>query len=162
MAEHENVQPVGAVCSIDGTCSAPAPASDAERVERESAAYQEAVRGFHAVDVPAIEAMIAERRDFYLYVGRVTCRWCRRLIPVMAPVFAKRAIDVYYLDSTDSKTDEALSAFRDRYGVTWVPTVLHFDAAGTVHGLEVDLDVDDDALREALERELACGFSGTR
>lgn len=162
MAEHENVQPVGAVCSIDGTCSVPAPASDAERVERESAAYQEAVRGFHAVDVPAVEAMIAERRDFYLYVGRVTCRWCRRLIPVMVPVFAKRGVDVFYLDSTDSQTDEGLSAFRDRYGVTWVPTVLHFDAAGSVRGLEVDLDVDDDTLREALERELACGFSGAR
>ena len=148
MAEHENVQPIAAVCSIDGTCSVPAPASDEERVERESEIYREVVRGFHAVDVPAIEAMIAERRDFYLYVGRVTCRWCRRLIPVMAPVFAGRAIDVFYLDSTDSKTDEGLSAFRTRYG--------------EVRGLEVDLDVDDDALREAIERELACGFSSPR
>ena len=43
-----------------------------------------------------------------------------------------------------------------------MPTVLHFDAAGSVRGLEVDLDVDDDPLREALERELACGFSGAR
>lgn len=155
MAEHENVQPIAAVCSINGTCSVPAPASDEERVERESEIYREVVRGFHAVDVPAIEAMIAERRDFYLYVGRVTCRWCRRLIPVMAPVFEERVIDVFYLDSTDSKTDEGLSAFRTRYGVTWVPTVLHFDAAGSVRGLEVDLDVDDDTLREAIERELA-------
>ena len=32
MAEHENVQPIAAVCSIDGTCSVPAPASDEERV----------------------------------------------------------------------------------------------------------------------------------
>lgn len=162
MAEHEVGQPMGAVCSIDGTCSVPAPAPDEERVERESAAYREIVEGFHAVDVPTVEGMIAEGQDFYLYIGRVTCRWCRRLIPVMAPVFAARGTDVFYLDSTDSATDEGLSAFRERYGVTWVPTVLHFDAAGTVRGLEVDLDVDDETLRAALERELACGFSGVR
>lgn len=161
MAENTDI-PTGAVCSIDGTCSVPAADADAERLARETSAYEEAVRGFISVDVSAVEALVEQRCDFYLYVGRVTCRWCRRLIPVMAPVCAARGIEVRYLDSENSKTDEALAAFRERYGVTWVPTVLHFDSAGTVHGLEVDLDVDDEALRAACEREFDCGFSGAR
>ena len=161
MAENTDI-PTGAVCSIDGTCSVPAADADVERIARESRIYEEAVRSFIPVDVPAVEALVEQHRDFYLYVGRVTCRWCRRLIPVMAPVCAARVVEMRYLDSENSKTDEALSAFRERYGVTWVPTVLHFDDTGAVHGLEVDLDVDDETLRAALEREFGCGFSGAR
>lgn len=130
-----------------------------ERLRCELAAYDEAAAVFIAID--AAEAMAKEKagEDFYLYIGRPTCRWCRKLLPSMAEVFVRRGVDLYYLNSTDTATDETLAAFRDRHGVKTVPTVFHFAGEGDPLRLEVDLELDENDLKTALDKELAAGFA---
>lgn len=153
---------VAGACSLDGVCEltpATAASDEDERLQRELAAYDKAAAGFIGIGASEVAAKEDAGKDFYLYIGRPTCRWCRRLLPSMAQVFADRGVDLYYLDSTNTDADEALAAFRDRYGVKTVPTVFHFTGAGVPLRLEVDLELDEDDLRTALDKELAAGFA---
>ncbi len=153
---------VAGACSLDGVCEltpATTASDEDERLQRELATYDKAAAGFIGICAAEAEAKEGAGEDFYLYIGRPTCRWCRRLLPSMAQVFADRGVDLYYLDSTNTDADEALAAFRDRHGVKTVPTVFHFTGAGTPLRLEVDLELDEDDLKAALDRELAAGFA---
>lgn len=148
-------------CSIDGVCELkPATVSEEdERLQRELAAYDKAAAGFIGIDAAKAAAKEDAGEDFYLYIGRPTCRWCRKLLPSMAAVFAGQGVDLFYLDSTDTAQDEQLAAFRDRHGVKTVPTVFHFVGGGEPLWLEVDLELGEDDLKAALDKELAAGFA---
>lgn len=149
-------------CSIDGVCEltpATTISEEDERLQRELAAYDKAVAGFIGIDAAEAAAKEDAGEDFYLYIGRPTCRWCRKLLPSMAAVFAERGVDLFYLDSTDTAQDEQLAAFRDRHGVKTVPTVFHFVGDGEPLRLEVDLELDEDDLKAVLDKELATGFA---
>ncbi|MDM8300687.1 hypothetical protein [Collinsella tanakaei] len=153
---------VAGACSLDGVCEltpASATSDEDERLLRELAAYDKAAAGFIGIDAGEAAAKEDAGEDFYLYIGRPTCRWCRKLLPSMAQVFADRGVDLYYLDSTNTDADEALAAFRDRHGVKTVPTVFHFTGSSAPLRLEVDLELDEDDLRTALDKELAAGFA---
>lgn len=143
----------------DGACAISwGPAADV-RSDGPVEAYEAAVAGFIPVDALAAEKAMAAGQDVYLYIGRPTCRWCRRMIPLFAEVAGGRGVEVLYLDSTSTQDDEELAAFRDRHGVKTVPTVFHSDAAGKIDRLEVDLETDDATLRTALEEAFDTGFA---
>lgn len=93
----------------------------------EIAAYNNTVSNFTAIDVSKINAKIEKGDMFFLYIGRGTCPWCRKLVPVLNELAKEQGITIFNLDSQNTQQDANLSAFRNKYGVQYVPTVLFFN-----------------------------------
>jgi len=123
----------------DKDTSSLATSQGASTLEMELMAYSYAISTFDEVTVKEIENKIEERDAFFLYVGRATCEWCRKLAPVLSQISTERNITIYYLDSTNTESDEDIKNFRETHGVKNVPAVLEFSSNGTYAILEYDL-----------------------
>lgn len=112
-------------------------------LDLEMIGYANAVNDFIKIDALSARSMIANGEYFYLYVGRMTCQWCRKLAPSLQYASSERGIEIYYLDSSETDTDGDLSSFRDDYAIETVPAVILFDENGISTRLDINIDADD-------------------
>ncbi len=105
------------------------------------------------LSVSGVKAKQASGEDFYLYIGRVTCPWCRHIIPTFHKLAQEAKLTVYYLNSEDTDLRPDLKAFRDEHECPTVPSILHFKTDGSVYKL--DFECDSLKLEEELSREIA-------
>lgn len=108
---------------------------------------------FVPLTVSGVKAKQASGEDFFLYIGRVTCPWCRHIMPTFHKLTHEAQLTVYYLNSEDTDLRPDLKAFRDEHDCPTVPSILHFKTDGSVYKL--DFECDSDNLEEELSRELA-------
>ena len=99
-------------------------------LEMELIAYEYATQKFINATTDSVAAKIKSNESFVLYIGRETCQWCRKLVPILGRITDEKEIAIYYLDSTNSETDEELSNFREKYGIKTVPAIIKFDSNG--------------------------------
>lgn len=123
-------------------------------LELEMIGYANAVDAFIEIDTQSVREKIANGERFYLYIGRSTCQWCRKLAPSLQYASSKREVDIYYLDSTDTQTDNDLSSFRKEYAIETVPDVILFSESDAPVHLDIDITADDmnEEMESALER----------
>lgn len=116
--------------------------------------YANAVDAFIEIDTQSVREKIANGERFYLYIGRSTCQWCRKLAPSLQYASSKREVDIYYLDSTDTQTDSDLSSFRKEYAIETVPDVILFSESDAPVHLDIDITADDmnEEMESALEQ----------
>lgn len=88
---------------------------------------------FIKVDVPNLQSKIDNGEDLLLYTGRITCPYCRKLVPQLATLISNHQLypylndeKVYYLDSENTDWDSELKNFRNKYGIDTVPSVIYF------------------------------------
>lgn len=112
---------------------------DMGTLELELMAYSYAVSTFSEVTVEEIENKKRNDDEFFLYVGRATCEWCRKVAPVLSQVSEEKNVDIYYLDSTNTESNESIKNFRINHDVKTVPTILKFSGNGIYSILEYDL-----------------------
>ena len=108
-------------------------------LEIELLAYSYAVSTFHEVTAEEVEDAISNGEEFFLYVGRATCEWCRKIAPVLSQVAQEDGIEIYYLDSTNTESDLSIKTFRETYGIETVPTIMEFFSNGEYDILEYNL-----------------------
>lgn len=121
-------------------------------LELELIGYTNAIGNFTEIDTSRANEMIDSNEEFFIFIGRPTCEWCRKVAPSLQEAASSIGVEVFYLDSTDSESDELLADFRARYEVETVPAVLHFRHEGDY--VTLDVDVTSDTLRDDLRQLL--------
>lgn len=127
------------------------PQSDST-LEIELLAYSYAISTFHEVTAEEVEDAITNEDAFFLYVGRMTCEWCRKLAPVLSQVAQEEGITIYYLDSTNTESDLSIKTFRETYEIETVPTIIEFSSNGEYRILEYDLSQSRSNLAKTLRK----------
>lgn len=105
---------------------------DVMNLEMEIIAYQHSILNFTELTAEEVNEKISNDESFFLYVGRVTCQWCRRMVPKLSKIVKTYNIRMYYLDSEESDTNSVLSKFREQYGVESVPQILYFSGNSSI------------------------------
>lgn len=103
-----------------------APGSGSSLLDEEEVDYAVSTKNFIPVTIDEVNKKIEQGDTFYLYLGRETCVWCRMIAPHYQRVFDDAHLDLYYLDSTDSKENPPLQKFRDDLGLDTVPQLIAF------------------------------------
>lgn len=86
--------------------------------------YQKLVADFKTIRVTEVPNLIKNQEKTLIYIGRETCPACVEFVPILSSAVKKTNIPIYYLDSTQSKTDEDFMRFKQTYGVIQVPTLM--------------------------------------
>lgn len=125
-------------------------------LELELIGYANAIKSFSSITIDDFLVKINDKERFFLFVGRPTCEWCRKIAPALQNTFSELNVSLYYLDSTHTETNETLRNFRYSFGITEVPAVLMFEN-GAARQLEIDLMGDDiyNNVYTTVKRELA-------
>lgn len=107
--------------------------------------YNKFIEKFIKVEVNDIYELQEEGLEFFLYIGRETCPYCKEFVPKL--VEASEDSEVYYLDSIDSyeNSSQHLKDFRDCNTIENVPSFILFEGYEIKDRLEItaNLDVKD-------------------
>lgn len=101
--------------------------------------YNESIKNFTELTVEEINDKLLNEDEFFLYTGRLTCEWCRKLVPILYSVQSNCALTIYYLNSEDTDSNDALRLFREHYGIDTVPSLIYFN--GNNHYYNIDLNI---------------------
>lgn len=87
--------------------------------------YTDAVQNLTPISLTEVEKKIDQGEDFYLYTGRVTCKYCKKFAPKLGAAQKSTKTKVYYLDSK-AADQTALAAFTKNYKIETVPNLSFF------------------------------------
>lgn len=135
-------------------------AGDMEKtIEELISEYENNTKNFKEITVDEINDKINHNDEFYIYVGRVTCEWCRLFVNYLNEYSNENNIEIYYLDSTDTEVNEKIKGFREKNNIEFVPALLYYSKE---LGLQkVEFDITDEkfdkekisiAIQEVLQR----------
>ena len=113
-------------------------------LEMELIAYSHAEMNFIRLTAEEVNAKIEEEIPFFLYTGRATCQWCRKMVPVLNKVIKEDNIELFYLDSENTEVDEVLSDFRDKFGIKTVPSIIYFMGSENYYTFELNVTENDE------------------
>ncbi|MGX7111238.1 conjugal transfer protein TraF [Gemella cuniculi] len=71
----------------------------------------------------ALEKIESEEK-FILFVGRATCPFCRKFMPKLSDVIINDSLNVYFINSQDSKDSEGIDNLREEFSIKTVPGLL--------------------------------------
>lgn len=83
-----------------------------------------------------------EKDDIYIYVGRESCPWCCKLMPVLYEFLEENNFEMYYIDSTDTDISNDIKSFREKNNIEYVPSIIYLKN-DKIYMLEFDVTVDD-------------------
>ena len=115
------------------------------QLEMEILAYKHAELSFLRLTAEEVNDKIENGDHFFLYTGRITCQYCRTIVPILNKVIKDNNIELYYLDSENTKEDIILSNFRDTYGIKTVPSIIYFIGKDDYHTFELNMSEDDES-----------------
>lgn len=113
-------------------------------LEMELIAYSHAEMNFIRLTAEEVNAKIKEGIPFFLYTGRATCQWCRKMVPILNKVIKEDNIELFYLDSENTEEDEVLSDFRDKFGIKTVPSIIYFKGSENYYTFELNVTENDE------------------
>lgn len=127
-----------------------------QTLEMELIAYAHAELNFIKLDVSAINSKIENETPFFLYTGRATCQWCRKMVPILDKIIQEEGITMYYLDSEDTDINKELSSFRAEYKIDTVPSIIYFLSSNEYYSfnlniLEANLEEIENNLKSEFE-----------
>ncbi len=97
--------------------------------------YADNIDDFVEISTDDLLKKISNNEKFILYVGRDTCQWCRKLVPILNEVAADNKYTIFYLNSENTETDLAIKKFRYTYNIKNDSEIVYFDS-GTVNFIE--------------------------
>ena len=118
-------------------------------LEMELIAYRHAEMSFIRLTAEEVNAKIKEGTPFFLYTGRATCQWCRKMVPVLNKVIKEGNIEMFYLDSENTEEDKVLSDFRKEYEIKTVPSIIYFKSSENYYTFEFNITENDEDEIEA-------------
>lgn len=125
------------------------------QLEMEILAYRHAELSFLRLTAEEVNDKIENGDHFFLYTGRITCQYCRKIVPILNKVIKDNNIELYYLDSENTKEDIILSNFRDTYGIKTVPSIIYFIGKDDYHTFELNMSEDDESeIEKSLMQQL--------
>lgn len=134
--------------------------SEQLNLEMELIAYAHAELDFLQADVSIINSKIENDSSFFLYTGRATCQWCRKIVPILSRIIKENNISIYYLDSENSDTNSELSAFREKYEIETVPSIIYFEGSEEYYSFELDaLETDLYDIERKLKSEFERAYA---
>ena len=116
--------------------------------------YIHSVQSFLKKTPQEITEMIQSDQHFYLYTGRATCEWCRKLVPILSRVADEQNVSIYYLDSENTESDKEISDFRNEYNIEFVPSLIYFSGNYDYSIVELNITkIDEEELTTFLQNE---------
>lgn len=100
--------------------------------------YLGLVEDFKKVSVEDINKKIDNNESFYLYVGRVTCPYCRIFVPKLHSAAENNLSQINYLDVENTTQDAEFESFLSTINLQYVPSVVFFDDEGDFDMLDID------------------------
>lgn len=129
-------------------------------LEMELIAYSHAELNFVRITADELNVKIDEENPFFLYTGRATCQWCRKMVPILSKVIKEINIEMFYLDSENTETDESLSDFREKYGIKTVPSIIYFKGPEDYYAFVLSVAEDDmDEIEKNLKDQFEIAIS---
>lgn len=98
----------------------------ADTLEMEIIAYAHAIKKFTQVSIDELNLKLNKDDSFFIYVGRVTCPDCRKIVPTLSNISLENEIEMFYLDSEETESNVAIKEFRNKYKISSVPTIIYF------------------------------------
>lgn len=102
--------------------------------------YDNKIENFIELDVDSFNSKINDKDTFFLYLGRKTCPACREITNYLYDIITKDKIDIYYLNTEDTKNNEDLKRIRKKFTVDTVPQILFFKKGELISKYEDNLD----------------------
>ncbi|MCI6157650.1 MAG: thioredoxin family protein [Peptoniphilaceae bacterium] len=93
-----------------------------------------------------MEEINQNKGEKLIYAGRLTCPYCRKLLPVFDPIAREKNLKVYYLDTQDNTEFEDFAA---EHGIEYVPALIYLK-----DGEVTNLRIRDPYPRKQLEKAL--------
>ncbi|WP_321384513.1 hypothetical protein [uncultured Enterococcus sp.] len=100
--------------------------------KEEERTYQKNTANLTAIEPEALSELIdqqAEDDELFIYFGRVTCPYCREFVASLHEQKPEQQT-VYYLDTEDTQTNEAIRILRETYEVETVPRFIKVTTDG--------------------------------
>lgn len=98
-----------------------------DTLEMDVIAYLHATKKFIPISVDGINQKIRNGDAFVLYIGRITCPSCRKIVPALERFSTSNRVEIYYLDSEDTNINPTVKKFRDEHGISVVPSIIKFE-----------------------------------
>ncbi|MCI6157673.1 MAG: thioredoxin family protein [Peptoniphilaceae bacterium] len=127
-------------------------ASDASEASEDQASLAESAEGKQYLAITAkytpitMEEIKQNNGEKLIYAGRLTCPYCRKLLPVFDPIAREKNLKVYYLDTQDNTEFEDFAA---EHGIEYVPALIYLK-----DGEVTNLRIRDPYPRKQLEKAL--------
>lgn len=124
------------------------------KLTKEILDYTTATEAFELLGSDEVRDKIQSGDSFFLYTGRVTCQWCRVLVPVLSDITQQSDSEVVYLDSELTDSDTKLKQFRKEYNIEFVPSLIYFDGNGPYQTIDMEVTSEtfgENSLKEVLE-----------
>ena len=90
--------------------------------------YQMMIKNFTELDAVAARTKLETGKSFFLYLGRKNCPYCQAFLPQLYKLSMTEKVDIYYMDTLNSKYPQ-LKSFYEDFGVKTVPS-LYFISKG--------------------------------
>lgn len=82
--------------------------------------YEEDVKLFKRILSTQAEELLSNEDLAAVYIGRVTCPFCRKFAKKLSGLDNKVNTTIYYVDS-ENYSDNEIRSFRDKYNIVTVP-----------------------------------------
>lgn len=93
--------------------------------ENQTDTYYRHLKNSDAIQITdkELKNLESSNQDFVLFIGRPTCKYCRKFVPKLEKASENNNRKIYYIDS-EKYLNSYLSDFRSKYDVKIVPTLI--------------------------------------
>lgn len=121
---------------------------EVDNEESSIAEYQKLVENFEEISPIEISNKIDNGDEFFLFIGRKTCPYCRMFAPKLKKAIDHTNIQIKYLNVENEQKN--LENFAEKYDIQYVPELRYFDGSDYTSKIE-NLDSENITVDEILE-----------
>lgn len=92
--------------------------------------YLDIVEKYTLVTPEKAEELVAEQNGNIIFLARETCPYCRKMVGKLDLAAEEKDLTIYYLDTSDTEHIENTAAFRQKYDIATVPSLVYSDENG--------------------------------
>ena len=92
-------------------------------LQYQKAEYQRETKTFIKISPKKINKLLG-KKFIYVFWGKASCPYCRAFVPGLAELSKKRKINIYYINTEKTDSNNFLKKERKKYKVESVPTLI--------------------------------------
>ena len=92
-------------------------------LQYQKAEYQRETKTFIKISPKKINKLLG-KKFIYVFWGKASCPYCRAFVPGLAELSKKRGINIYYINTEKTDSNNFLKKERKKYKVESVPTLI--------------------------------------
>lgn len=105
--------------------------------------YLDTVEKYTQVTPEQAEELIVEKNGNIIFLARETCPYCRKIVGKLDRAAEEKDLTIYYLDTGDVDHVENTAAFRQKYNIATVPSLVYSDENGVKTVSDSSMTKDD-------------------